>query len=238
VATPDDSSETNGGGGVRVSIGSANVKLINNVIARNQAPRGGGGILLYSTSSGAPVVVSLSHNTIADNQAPGGTIRRVVPSASASERETPVEPGARAEVYLLADDRVWSVHNPDADVPTEAQGIMVVRYVTLTGNNTIISGHTRGIFDLYPDNSTITMDHTLWYNNTTDYDSSVDHTNDRTGDPAFVSPTAWDYHLRVTSAAIDQGVNAGVATDIDGDVRPYGSGYDIGADEYTGGVTR
>jgi hypothetical protein len=33
------------------------------------------------------------------------------------------------------------------------------------------------------------------------------------------------------SAAIDQGVDAGVATDIDGDARPCGQGYDLGADE-------
>ncbi len=40
------------------------------------------------------------------------------------------------------------------------------------------------------------------------------------------------YRLRAGSAAIDAGVNTGVPTDLDGEARPNGSGYDIGADEY------
>jgi hypothetical protein len=52
------------------------------------------------------------------------------------------------------------------------------------------------------------------------------------GDPAFVDPGAWDYHLTSASAAIDGGVNAGVTVDMDGDPRPLGPGYDIGADEH------
>jgi hypothetical protein len=37
--------------------------------------------------------------------------------------------------------------------------------------------------------------------------------------------------LTCASAAIDKGVNARVDDDIDGDPRPQGSGYDLGADE-------
>ena len=52
------------------------------------------------------------------------------------------------------------------------------------------------------------------------------------GDPAFRDPGRGDYHLTPASAAIDQGVDAGVTTDIDGNSRPQGAGYDIGAYEY------
>ena len=55
-------------------------------------------------------------------------------------------------------------------------------------------------------------------------------TNSLTGDPKLDGT----YHLQVGSAAIDAGVDAGVTTDIDGEARPWGAGYDIGADEYTG----
>jgi hypothetical protein len=52
--------------------------------------------------------------------------------------------------------------------------------------------------------------------------------NPLTGDPKLDAT----YHLQASSAAIDAGVDAGVTLDIDGQVRPWGAGYDIGADEY------
>jgi hypothetical protein len=49
----------------------------------------------------------------------------------------------------------------------------------------------------------------------------------------FVDPSNFDYHLLSTSSAVDTGTSAGAPTvDFDGDSRPQGPGYDIGADEY------
>lgn len=50
----------------------------------------------------------------------------------------------------------------------------------------------------------------------------------------FVDPTlpGGDYHLREGSPAIDAGTAAGApTTDVDGDARPFGDGFDVGADE-------
>jgi hypothetical protein len=74
--------------------------------------------------------------------------------------------------------------------------------------------------------------------NTADYASGVAHSNDLSGDPAFMDPAAWDYHIGSDSAAIDQGMGAGVTTDFEGDTRPQGAGYDVGADEYTWALQR
>ncbi|MBU0492079.1 MAG: right-handed parallel beta-helix repeat-containing protein, partial [Chloroflexi bacterium] len=51
--------------------------------------------------------------------------------------------------------------------------------------------------------------------------------------PTFVNPLLSNYHLLAGSPAIDHG-SAVVApgADFDGQARPYGAGYDIGADEY------
>ncbi|MGI9308251.1 MAG: choice-of-anchor Q domain-containing protein, partial [Gammaproteobacteria bacterium] len=57
-------------------------------------------------------------------------------------------------------------------------------------------------------------------------------------DPEFVNatldPNTWDYHLKSTSPAIDAGVStAAPAKDLDGNSRPQGSAYDMGAYEHT-----
>jgi hypothetical protein len=50
-------------------------------------------------------------------------------------------------------------------------------------------------------------------------------------DPLFVDPDNGDFHLSKNSPCKDAGTDAGVYVDIDGDSRPQGSGFDIGADE-------
>ncbi|MCA9933288.1 MAG: hypothetical protein KC415_05160 [Anaerolineales bacterium] len=53
-------------------------------------------------------------------------------------------------------------------------------------------------------------------------------TNPLLGDPKLSAT----YHLQAGSAAIDAGVEAGVATDLEGDLRPSGAAPDVGADEF------
>jgi len=52
------------------------------------------------------------------------------------------------------------------------------------------------------------------------------------GNPLFVDPSTDNYHIGLGSAAIDKGTDAGISTDIDGDTRPIGVGFDIGYDEF------
>jgi hypothetical protein len=49
-------------------------------------------------------------------------------------------------------------------------------------------------------------------------------------DPRFVNPVARDYHLGANSPARDA-VDVGPATDFEGDARPSGPRFDLGADE-------
>jgi hypothetical protein len=46
-----------------------------------------------------------------------------------------------------------------------------------------------------------------------------------------VDPTGYNFHLQDISPAIDAGVNIGLTTDLDGDPRPQGAEYDMGAFE-------
>ena len=106
-------------------------------------------------------------------------------------------------------------------------------YTTLAFTNTIIAGH-QSVGISVTVGSTVTLAATLWHNYGPDTggEGTIISSTNVTGYPAFVNPAARDYHLAAGSAAIDQGVNAGVTTDIDGNPRPVGSGYDIGAYEY------
>jgi hypothetical protein len=55
--------------------------------------------------------------------------------------------------------------------------------------------------------------------------------------PLFVNPTAGDFHLQAKSPAIDAGTTLPQVTmDLDGNPRPQGAGYDIGAYEFPSGA--
>lgn len=54
-----------------------------------------------------------------------------------------------------------------------------------------------------------------------------------TADPLLADPDEGDFHLTVHSPCIDTGTDAGVFDDFEGDVRPFGNGFDMGADENT-----
>ena len=74
----------------------------------------------------------------------------------------------------------------------------------------------------------------LVWGNSTDYvnDASAS-SSDISSDPLFENPNEGDYSISSTSPCIDAGsATWGVATDIHGESRPQGSGYDIGNDEF------
>jgi hypothetical protein len=117
--------------------------------------------------------------------------------------------------------------------------VFVGGYTTLAFSNTIIAGHS-SVGITVTTGSTVTLEATLWYGNAGDTAGGgyiLTGTVNVYEDPAFVNPSAWDYHLTDGSAAIDKGVDAGVTTDIDGDRRPVDGdldgtpAVDIGADE-------
>jgi hypothetical protein len=218
IANPNQSGT---GGGLRAWVGEG-LTVSGNLILDNRAT-------LNASTMGVGDAVRISRDTT-------GVV--LVNNIMAGNDGPTPDGGALALVAELSSQPigVTLLHNTVAD--NGAQGVVVQGYVTVSCVNTILSGHTLGISVSHPASGTVAMDYTLLDGNTVDYASGVSHTNDRSGDPAFVDPATWDYHIGASSAAIDQGVGAGVTTDLDGDSRPQGSGYDIGADEYTGTAAR
>ena len=105
-------------------------------------------------------------------------------------------------------------------------------YVTLVLTNNLIYSHTYGVY--VTAGSTATLYNTLFYAHS-DGDiggpGTIVNTNPITGQDPLLDA---DYHLQGGSPAIDAGLPLPrLTTDIDGDSRPLGSGYDIGADEFS-----
>lgn len=135
----------------------------------------------------------------------------------------------------VAADACQFAHNTIAGNKGASAILTYGRALTLT--NTILVSHTLGIS--VGGWSRVNMEGTLWGAGawaTGTWWGGQGVVNGGTinivGLPEFVNPAAGDYHLLPGSAAIDAGVFSGVAVDIDGQARPVGSGYDIGADEY------
>jgi uncharacterized repeat protein (TIGR01451 family) len=126
------------------------------------------------------------------------------------------------------------LHNTIAHNHSSGQGVFVEGTgATLAFSNTIIAGHTNVGITATDSSAILTLESTLWHNNGLDVGGAgtiISSTNVY-GNPAFADPASRDYHLTMSSMAIDAGLGAGVTTDFEGDSRPQGDGFDIGYDE-------
>jgi len=244
------------GGGVHIR--AATARLYNNRLFSNTAQYGGG---LFA-DQGAP---TLSGNTVATNTGSvnGGGVY-LFQSAAALDgsiifSNTASSLGGGLVFYgsnavltntVIADNRAATngsgVYVSTASSPRllhttiarntggDGSGLYVDASSTVALTNTILTSQTVGIY--VATGGAATLESTLWNGNTTNLAGNVSTgTHNYTGNPGFVNANAGNYHLATGSAAIDRGVNAGVATDIDGEPRPLDATPDLGADEYSTG---
>ncbi len=185
--------------------------LSENTVMSNTAGDSGGGLYLMG---GAPTLIN---NVVADNHANG------TGSGLAMSEET--------SLRLL--------HNTIArNQGGDSSGVAIVDYFgpsvcTVALTNTIMADQSVGINIGGSGISTVTVNAILWHNTPITVSQSptdvVTVQNQHTGDPAFAAD---GYHLMAGSAAIDEGTDAGITSDLDGQGRPARAGYDLGADEF------
>lgn len=193
--------------------------LVGNLITGNSANGTGGAIEFWLSNA------TLTDNVIADNQAGDlGTALYIVQGST---------------VHLLHNT---IAHNIGVGA-SDGSGVYVDYYQAASSawlTDTILVRHTVGVAVVA--GNTASLEATLWgsgpWANGTDWAGAgtiLTGTVNLWGDPVFIDPDSGDYHIGPGSAAIDSGINAGVITDIDGEPRPMGAGYDIGADEWLPG---
>jgi hypothetical protein len=188
-----------------------------NTVSANSAGEYGGGMFLLGSDA------TLTNNVVADNQADSAGSGLLVMNCSPRLTHNTIARNSRGDgsgIYI------WKV--PSMYGPTS---------VALTNN--ILVSHTVGITATV--DSTAILEATLWgsgsWANGADWGGAgtiITGTPayNTWGDPDFVDPDSGDYHIGPGSAAIDRGVDAGVTLDMDGEPRPVGEGYDLGADEF------
>ncbi len=145
---------------------------------------------------------------------------------------------AGSGVYLLGSQAVFTHTTLSSNFGAEGSGLYL-KTSTDFGNvdstaaitNAIVVSHSVGI--TASASNTATVNGVLWFGNSGGDTASAGSfvvSNAVTGDPAF---DVDGYHLTASSMALDQGVNSGLAFDIDGDARPLDLLYDLGADEFS-----
>ena len=215
------------GGGLGVAGGGV---LTANLITSNEAGCGGGLALVQSSAA-------VQSNVIAANEAgSGGGLCLEDHSDAVLVNNWIVANRAfyDGSGLLVTDSRPRLAHNTIAR-NAGYNGLYVRSYTEYTSavvlTDTILVSHTVGL--IAEAGNSARLEATLWGNETDWAGAGAVYTGmvNIRGDPAFADPDAGDYHIGPGSAAVDSGITAGVTTDIDGDPRPMGAGYDIGADE-------
>ncbi len=216
---------TDSGGGVYLYYSSATVEY--NRILANTATNYGGGL---SLCGGAPVLFS---NVVRFNQAMngggldlnrvgGGYTNNVIVDNQATDGGGLYARGATAHLLHTTLAR----NGGNGIYVTNVSGASS----SLVMTNTIMAGHGVGIN--VAGGNALTADTLLWHDTPITIIQAPAATvvvrNDWIADPRF---DADGYHLRIGSAALDAGLPSALPRDVDGDPRPYGAGFDVGADE-------
>jgi hypothetical protein len=237
------------GGGLNLRGFTRNLWIVNNTIARNTATTTGdggygGGLYLYQGSPTLDGNAILSNTASTVGASYGGAVYAhatnpvtLTNNLAIGNRANTQGSGLFFEGFSPASAVGRLRHNTIASNLGSGQGVFAGDLTSLSFTNTIIVNHSAwGVYA--SSGSTVTLEATLWgsgdWTNGTDWGGAGATTTGTLNlwqDPGFVDPSNGDYHLAEGSSAIDKGVEAGVANDLDGHPRPIGP-PDLGAYEW------
>jgi len=237
-----DSNSAKNGGGFATSYGGGN--FTRDTFTGNQATGFGGGLALETTAF-------LNETLILSNTAEyGGGIgffegingnspyaiitNTIIANNQASQQGAGVFIPSGGSAHILHTTLARNTGGDGSGITLGWYDWMSPGTSTLLMTDTILAYQDFGIY--VSDASNVTVNGVLWFANPDNVWQSDDATvvlmHEHTGNPTFLNPDYGDYHIGKTSAARDAGVPSGVTWDIDGEPRPYGLGWDLGADEF------
>jgi len=204
-------------------------------------PNWGYGVYYFNNSTGV-----LANNVITGNYTHGVYVNK---SAHPTIKNNIITANGRIGIYnnnssnpLIVNNVI--VGNGERGIYNEGYSNPTIFHNTITGNawdgiqcidnsnptvmnNIICSNGGYGI-NASPGSDPVCSYNDVWNNGNGDYNSVTPGPGSISKDPKLDAT----YHLTLFSPCIDSGTDAGVYTDMDGDTRPLGNGFDIGADEY------
>lgn len=233
----DNDAVANGAGIYATNSAGSGVVIQNNRIYNNTAGAAGGstiggGIFLFSG------IMTVDGNEIFGNEANlGGGIGSVPGTTSYlqnnfiyNNRGIVVSTGAGGGI--LAGGNVHLIHNTIVDnmAPSAGGGgIFAVSAVVHITNSIVASNTGTSNAGIFSSASTISGANNNIFNNAT----NVTLNGTITSNPRFASYSGDNFHLSASSTAlINTGHVVALTNDIDGQLRPFAGGYDIGGDEF------
>lgn len=217
---------TGDGGAVYIDFMSTDVFLTRNKFFENQASNGGGAYIRDSRPNPPP---TLGHVHIYNNL----WVNQIAPDT------------AHLFVQVVSSNtKSFSVH-----YNTFVGSQPVVDGSTGVSLHEAISGQVRGLsasifnnvfvdHDVALENAgllQLALQTNLFFNNQVNFTGNFADVLNIEADPLFSNPTNPDFHPGPGSKAIDAATDKGIDQDLDGQPRPQGNGFDIGAFEITPG---
>jgi len=198
----------------------------------NTAPLNGSALFLSGMDVPGAPEAEVVNNYIVDNPTlvtalDGGETASAGP-ASAAGPEGPYVDGSSVYLEYIAAN---VLHNTFAHQSLASQyGVMANEFAVVKMANNILTNFSVAIGRDPGDDGVVGAYYTLFFGNSLNYVPSVLVDDEIIADPLFVG--GGNYDLTATSPAINAGANAGVTLDYYGGHRPWGGGFEIGAEEY------